>query len=528
MRFVQLILFLSLFLSACSVDHQHAKLNRLIPVKDLQRDVDYAYRKLQKNHPRLDLYLTKAQIDYKFDSFKQTIDKPLKPNDFYAKFYRVIGSLKHGHTDLIPVEYKTNHRELKRLKNTVGPLSQLTFFWENDSIYLVKSLVKDSILKPGSQLLRIDSVSPYALKSKYSSALYGDGYNSTYYQNRLNRNFIHYFYSLENIPKDSIQFTFSYQGKVYQHTIRRYKKEVNPPQKISPKEVGQIVFPQPSTPLKKIKPFQYSLNPSTKAYTRTLTFPTNDSAVAILKIANFSYGDYKKDYAQIFQEIHRYQVKNLILDLRNNGGGRLADAHQLFTYLVEDDSDFLANQEITSRVSLQRSVNKVVPWYTKPLVYPLSLLTYFITHTNASQQIVIGPSLSRLNLQSPRHPYEGNLYVLINGGSYSSSALLATNLKEHQRAYFVGEETGGDEQGTVAGFMPKYKLPHSKLKLSIGSIFLQPHYIESSTQKGHGLMPHQSIKPGLNDRLKNIDPELNWVLADIKNGNQALLDKIGR
>mgnify|MGYP001591319818 FL=1 len=114
--------------------------------------------------------------------------------------------------------------------------------------------------------------------------------------------------------------------------------------------------------------------------------------------------------------------------------------------------------------------------------------------------------------------YKGNLYVLINGGSYSASSLIASNLQIKNRAYFVGEETGGDFNGTVAGLMPKFKMPHTKLHFSVGTVYLSP--IEMREEKGRGVYPDKEIKQNLTTKIKNFDPELSWILKDISNGNE--------
>ena len=115
--------------------------------------------------------------------------------------------------------------------------------------------------------------------------------------------------------------------------------------------------------------------------------------------------------------------------------------------------------------------------------------------------------------------YNGNLYVIINGGSYSASSLISTNLQANKRAFFVGEETGGDYNGTVAGLMPKFKLPNSKLTMSVGTVYLSP--LEIRQEIGRGIFPNKEIKQTLKSKIKNQDVELIWILNDIKQNNSA-------
>ena len=111
--------------------------------------------------------------------------------------------------------------------------------------------------------------------------------------------------------------------------------------------------------------------------------------------------------------------------------------------------------------------------------------------------------------------FKGNVYVLINGNSFSASSILSTQLKGSKRATFVGEETGGAYNGTVAGFYKNYQLPNTKIRARIGLMHIDSKY--KTEPDGYGVKPDEEIIPTYQDRLNNIDPELDWVLKDIYN-----------
>ena len=106
--------------------------------------------------------------------------------------------------------------------------------------------------------------------------------------------------------------------------------------------------------------------------------------------------------------------------------------------------------------------------------------------------------------------FRGDLYVVINGGTISAAATLASNLKGINRGTFVGEETGGSANGTVAGKMALIKLPESNLWFTFGLAHIQAHY--HSGLPGRGVMPDVEIKPTLQDRINGVDPEIRWVV----------------
>jgi len=61
-------------------------------------------------------------------------------------------------------------------------------------------------------------------------------------------------------------------------------------------------------------------------------------------------------------------------------------------------------------------------------------------------------------------------------------------------------------------------LPGSKLKLSFGLLEVTTPY--RCLPDGRGVMPDTRIVPTLEDRLKGVDPEVQWVL-DEANGKHS-------
>jgi len=105
------------------------------------------------------------------------------------------------------------------------------------------------------------------------------------------------------------------------------------------------------------------------------------------------------------------------------------------------------------------------------------------------------------------------MYVLINGNSFSAASLLSTHLKANERATFVGEETGGAYNGTVAGVYKIYELPTSKIKVRMG--LMQIEAPQKQSPDGYGIKPDVKLVPTVEDRKIDRDAELEWVLKDI-------------
>ena len=103
---------------------------------------------------------------------------------------------------------------------------------------------------------------------------------------------------------------------------------------------------------------------------------------------------------------------------------------------------------------------------------------------------------------------------MINGSSFSASSIISSKLKNDKLAILVGEETGGANDGTVAGIYSTQKLPNSKLKMPIGLFLIQPNIEFTNTQKG--VTPDVEIIPTFKEILERKDVQLDWILKDIK------------
>lgn len=510
-RIMPLVL-LFLFVECSSIKRDNLHLQKPIAVKQLHQDIEFTRRKFQRLHPKLDYYISAEKLNFKFDSLKNSIKTTLIPLAFYKKLSPVVAAIRQGHCYVIAPEKQYTKKETKSLtKKGVGPFSQFDFTYYDDKLYVVKNKSNNKKIIPGTEVQSVNGIKPPELLSEYDNYYSSDGFNTSFKKEAAANRFVRYF-TIENGIKDSLLYVFKYNDSIKNITIKRVKSDsLN--QKTKKASHKKVIVDRDKQRMinkkKRINGFDKSAN----TFIRELKYVSKDSSIALLKIRSFTKGHFKQFYRQTFAEIKKQNCKTLIIDLRNNGGGRLSEIIYLYSYLADSTYTFLQKSEVVSRGSLIEGAYfnkgnfavKMTKTLFSPIAYGYLLLTVR-TDKNGKKYIS-----TATNPQKPKpNAFKHKLYVMINGGSFSASSIISSNLKGSKRALFVGQETGGDFNGTVAGFMPIFELPNSKLKVRIGTIHFAPFY--QNQLHGRGVFPDIEIQPNVEDRIKDNDPELNWIV----------------
>ena len=522
-NYILFVLLLLSVISCTSVKKHNSQVSRPISVEKLKKDVDFAYNKLKKLQPALYWYISKEKLDLKFDSLKTTITKPLTSYEFYTKVTPVLNEIRQGHLAVFPNSKMYSKRESKELsKKGMGPFSQFEFMMFDNHLYVAKNNSLDSTIVVGSQIVSIDSVSTDKLLKEYRKLVTSDGYNTTFFKHQLPKRFSN-FYVNENGVKDSLLYQFKFNDSVKNVWITRKKmaesKEIakdSVVKKLTKEEKKKKALAHKKEIIYNSKNGYDHIK---KEFQRSLSFIEKDSSVAVLKIKSFSIGNFEPFYKEAFKRIQNNKSKTLILDLRNNPGGRLSEINYLYSFVADSAIAFADRSEVVSKTSFFKRDyfgGGLLTNVAKTLAYPLYASYIYLKVKKESDKYYFYTNENKVKpLQENR--FKGKMYVLIDGGSFSASSIISSNLKGSKRAVFVGEETGGAYNGTVAGQMPIVELPNSKVKIRVGLMKIAAHY--KTDEEGHGIRPDVEMIPTLEDKIKGNDPEMKWILDDINQNN---------
>lgn len=205
-------------------------------------------------------------------------------------------------------------------------------------------------------------------------------------------------------------------------------------------------------------------------------------------------GAAKKAIDAVFEDIRGHNARNLIIDLRFNGGGSSEAADYILGYLTSK------RYRVSSRIDIKVSKQLRAAQSFGMLDLPARLF---------HGRVVSFKQPSR----RPRdmgYRFDGSVYVIAGPGTFSSAADFVHIVKDYHLGTVVGEETGGLR--LCFGDCPGFQMPYSNLPFAVSTKrFHAP--IPMSDDATRGTFPDVQIdENGLAPFLNAADPELAFAL----------------
>lgn len=125
-----------------------------------------------------------------------------------------------------------------------------------------------------------------------------------------------------------------------------------------------------------------------------------------------------------------------------------------------------------------------------------------IRENRGGKSDILDPFIKKL--KKSEFNQQGRLYVIIGKDTYSSAILNAVSLRKDTKAYFVGEDTGGEPNHY--GDVIKFKLPNSQLTIRCST-----KYFHDMDGTGNTLKPDKVIKETFKDYQNGTDPVMEWI-----------------
>ncbi len=213
-----------------------------------------------------------------------------------------------------------------------------------------------------------------------------------------------------------------------------------------------------------------------------------------------------KKFKKIFKTLKQNNIKHLIVDLRNNGGG--SDDAQLALLKHLYNQPFQVNDAAWFVYSDLGELKKYLQTWDKSVLSPD---TSQLTKETLGYRIpssMMGPNYKQ---QKPAAlAFDGQIYMLSSRDNASASAALLLHIKQQENVIVVGEPTGGNQGGTTATVMLFLKLPYTGISVKI-PVFRNRYMIDNAID-GQGAYPDVYANDNYQDWMNDHDTAMQATI----------------
>ena len=420
-------------------DNPNPALLKVAPSGNLSRkqaefDIDALVYGLSQVHP--DIFSVCRQEDFfrAVNKAKTSLPDSVSNMELYRLTAPIVAMIGDGHTCL-GVPFNTVFTEkLERLPVFVNVLT-------DRSIICTSSL--DSIIPKGSKILSINGVKSDDMLDSMMPFVSGE--RPHFKLSRIDGSFPGLFHMLYNAKQYEVKYLPKNSKKPLIHTF-------------------------PAVTWSEIK----KRCPSTRNRKRHENYSFSiDKAnnVAIMDFREFSNIPKMEHFADsMFAALRDNNIGNLIIDLRNNGGGNSRVGDILLRYISPEPF-----------VQMDKSLVKITP-LTSRLMGNNEVQLMFQFH-EADSTGYIQP------LSPEEGHYTGTVYLLTSNKTFSSAGSFAWAFKECGMGTVIGEETGG--MNVCYGDILMYPMPVSRMNTSIS--FKRFWQLRADENDIHGTIPDIAV-----------------------------------
>jgi C-terminal processing protease CtpA/Prc len=194
----------------------------------------------------------------------------------------------------------------------------------------------------------------------------------------------------------------------------------------------------------------------------------------------------KKFYRRSFRTIRKKGIDNLVIDIRNNGGGKVDNYTALARYLKEKPF-----RVADSAYALRRNFNGYGRYFQSNEINWFAM-KLFVTGNRQGIHHFRYWENHEFRPRKKNH-YNGHVYLVISGPTFSASTLFCNTMKGQENVTLVGEETGGGAYGNSGLMIPHITLPNTGIRVRV-PLFRVVQY-QHPPKTGQGVQPDVLVRP---------------------------------
>jgi C-terminal processing protease CtpA/Prc len=224
---------------------------------------------------------------------------------------------------------------------------------------------------------------------------------------------------------------------------------------------------------------------------------------AYMNVESFDNGfSLKRFYRQSFRRLRKEQVEHLVIDVRNNGGGKVDNYTALARYLKDT-----AFRVADSAFALRRNFNRYGKYFQSNEVNWLAMKLFVTGKRSGLHRFRYWEN--HVFRPRSRNHFDGQVYLVISGPTFSASSLFCNTMKGQSNVTLVGEETGGGAYGNSGLMIPQITLPHTGMRVRV-PLFRIVQY-KHPPKDGRGVVPDIYVTPTVEGVTRGRDLKMEKV-----------------
>jgi hypothetical protein len=442
-----------------------------------QQDLDVIRRSLEEAHGALYRFTPKPELDRKFDQIRTRANREMTRREFFGLVNEMMAATGDGHA-------RADHDDSTNAEVNRALRFPLDVALEGNRLIVTANATRDDrTMRPGMALLSVNGHTVDELIARIMPTIRRDGFIETGRRRAFGNSFAFRYwmnidtssrYAVTARTSDGRTISASLDGVV--HSLRSANVTDNPVNADYRAALAKIGEPPENV---------------------SLRFIGDSPPVALLKVRSFGGSGFIASLDSAVSLAIDRRSPAMILDLRGNGGGVDQFGAKLVSQFTDKPFRYFDYIHLTS----------IAPSFATWLPRTFESTKAGTTpHPEGGYRVKPELHDGVAEQQPSARPFLGKLIVLIDGGTFSTSADVTAALRSMNRATFIGEETGGTYEGNTSGLNATVILPNSRFK-----VWVQMYGYVNAVRpgpKGRGTLPDIEIMRKTEDTLRGVDVAL--------------------